>query len=135
MNANKKIFNRDNYGVLYALDLNGSIVNIDKDRKVFIAPPPLRTGVEYQDVGKDMNLRNEVSTFYLEKLIKWLQEDAEFKPLKKHLKVIKSNKGQEIVYNLLRLFVRNGKANWYDLRDTYNYSIVKDYLRYKLKDE
>ena len=120
-----------NFGALYGIQ-NGSIVSLDPDRKVFIAPTPLVSGVEYQDVGKDMNLRKDVSIFYLEKIIKWIDEDKDFKSLKKHLKLLKSNKGLEVIYNFLRLLVKNGRANWYDLRDSYNYPIVKEYLKFKL---
>lgn len=125
--------NDKNFTALYGIDQNGSIVNLDPDRKIIVAAPPLVHGVEYQDIGKDMSLRNEISEFYLNKLIKWIKEDKLFKKFKKHISVLKSNKGLEIVYNLLRLYVRNGKANWYDLRDTYNYPIVKEYLKYKLE--
>ena len=120
-----------NFGALYGIQ-NGSIVSLDTDRKIFIAPTPLVSGIEYQDVGKDMNLRKDVSIFYLEKIIKWIDEDKDFKGLKKHLRLLKSNKGLEVIYNFLRLLVKNGRANWYDLRDTYNYPIVKEYLKFKL---
>ena len=124
---------KNNYKALYGIDSTGTIVNLDKDKKIIVAPTPLVSGVEYQDVGQDMNLRKDVSAFYLVKTIEWIEKDKDFKSLKKRLRILKSNKGLELIYNLLRLLVRNGKANWYDLRDSWNYPIVKEFLKYKLQ--
>ena len=33
---------------------------------------------------------------------------------------------------MLRLFVKYSRANWYDLRDDINYTIIKKYLRKKI---
>ena len=88
--------------------------------------------IEYQDVGQNMNLRNEITNYYLEKTINWMETDKNFRNVKKYLKHIKSKDGFQIIYNLLRLYVKNGKANWYDLRDSNNSPVLKDYLRYKI---
>ena len=81
------------------------------------------------DVGKDMNLRKEISKYYLEKTVEWIVKDNK---LKKYSKLLKSKDGLEVIYNLLRVYVKNGKANWYDLRDPNNAPVIKEYLKYKL---
>ena len=50
--------------------------------------------------------------------------------MKDKLNILKSDKGYNVIYNLLREFVKKGENNWFDLRN--HYDIVKDYLRYKL---
>lgn len=124
--------NKDKYGVLYQNNPDGSLtISIDRLKRYYPVPPVLPGTIEYQDVGKNMNLRKEISKYYLEKTIEWIQKDNK---LKKYVKLLKSKDGLEIIYNLLRVYVKNGKANWYDLRDSYNYPIVKDYLKYKLEN-
>jgi len=110
--------------------------NIDNSsgtpRKYYPVPPVPPISIEYQDIGKNMNLRKDVTKYYLTNLIQWIEKDKNFKHLKKHLRSLKSKDGLEIIYNLLRLYVKNGKANWYDLRDSNNSPVIKDYLRYKI---
>ena len=40
--------------------------------------------------------------------------------------------GYDIVYHLLRLFVKRGNTNWYDLK--IQYDLVMRYIRHKLSD-
>jgi len=127
--------NKDKYGVLYNTNPDGSItLSIDRLRRYYPVPLQLPSTIEYQDVGKNMNLRKEISKYYLENIINWITNDKKFNSLKKHLKLLKSKDGLEVIYNLLRVYVKNGKANWYDLRDPNNAPVVKEYLNYKLKE-
>jgi hypothetical protein len=105
---------------------------LDKPRKFY--PPPLfiPSVTEYQDVGKNMELREQVTNFFYNDIQKSLIEDKSFKNKQKYLKIIKSKQGYKYIYYLLRLFVKKSNANWYDLRDSYNYGIVKDFLRFKI---
>ena len=124
--------NKDKYGLLYSNNPDGSVtVSIDRLKRYYPVPLSLPGTIEYQDVGKDMNLRKEISTYYLEKTIEWIEKD---KKLKKYLKLLKSKDGLDVIYDLLRLYVRNGKANWYDLRDPNNAPVIKEYLKYKLNE-
>ena len=128
--------NKDKYGAMFNNNADGSLtISIDRMKRYYPVPTvPLLTTYEYQDVGKNMELRKDVSKFFLEKVHQWIKEDKSFNKVKKFSPALKSSNGLEIIYNLLRLYVRNGKANWYDLRDTYNYPIVKNYLLYKLEN-
>ena len=128
--------NKDKYGAMFNNNSDGSLtISIDRMKRYYPVPTvPLLTTYEYQDVGKNMELRKDVSKFFLENVLKWIKEDKSYNKVKKFESALKSSNGLQIIYNLLRLYVRNGKANWSDLRDTYNYPIVKDYLKYKLEN-
>ena len=84
------------------------------------------------DVGQDINLQNNVAIFFHTKILKWIDINPDFKHLKKYNNFLKSEKGIKYIKTLLKLFVRNSRANWYDLRDEYNYPIVKKYLNHKI---
>ncbi len=105
-------------------------INDKRVLKYFIPPPIITSVIEYQDVNKDKRLRKNVTDFFLKKSIKWIENYSDFKHLENKLQLLKSNKGYNIIYNLLREFVKKGSNNWFDLRD--NYDVIKDYLRYKL---
>ena len=91
-----------------------------------------QTPIQYQDVGNDPRLQSQVTDFYYEKVLKWINEYPDFKHLKKHYNFLKSTKGNDYIYNMLRLFVKKSKANWYDLKDKINYDIIKKYLNQKI---
>ena len=108
-------------------------MNTINDKRVlryFIPPPIVTSVVEYQDINKDKKLRENITSFFLKKSIKWIKNYKEFDHLKNKINLLESDKGYNIIYNLLREFVKKGENNWFDLRD--NYDIIKDYLRYKL---
>ena len=91
-----------------------------------------QTPIQYQDVGNDPRLQSQVTDFYHEKVLKWINEYPEFKHLKKYYNFLKRTKGRDYIYNMLRLFVKKSKANWYDLKDKINYDIIKKYLNQKI---
>lgn len=103
------------------------------NKKLYSVPinPQPTTPVQYQDVGDDPNLQSQVTQFFHQKVLKWIKEYSDFKHLKKHFKFL-NDKGEEYIYNLLKLFVRKSKANWYDLRDPKNYDNIKQYLKNKI---
>lgn len=88
--------------------------------------------IQYQNVGDDPNLQSDVTNFFYNKVLKWINNYADFKHLKKHYSFFKNPSGKKYIYNMLRLFVKKSKANWYDLRDQQNYDIVKKYLKSKI---
>jgi hypothetical protein len=103
------------------------------NKKLYSIPinPQPTTPVQYQDVGDDPNLQSQVTKFFHEKVLKWIKEYSDFKHLKKHFKFL-NDKGEKYIYNLLKLFVRKSKANWYDLRDPKNYDNIKQYLKNRI---
>lgn len=101
-------------------------------RKYFPPPPVIGTLIEYIDVNKDKDLRKSVTTFFHKKIIKWITNYPEFSHLKKYLKKIKSEEGYDLMYQLIRSFVKAYQINWYDLKD--NYVVFKDFLKFKLAE-
>jgi hypothetical protein len=103
------------------------------NKKLYSVPinPQPTTPIQYQDVGDDPNLQSQVTKFFHQKVLKWINEYPDFKHLKKHLKFL-NDKGEKYIYNLLKLFVRKSKANWYDLRDPKNYDNIKQYLKNRI---
>ncbi len=99
-------------------------------KKYYPPPPVIGTLVEYIDLNKDKNLRRKVTEFFYKKVLKWVSKYPEFKHLKKYSKKLESAEGFEIVYQLIRHFIKSYNINWYDLRDYY--VIFKDFLRVKL---
>lgn len=98
---------------------------------VYYPPPPvISTSIQYQDVNKDKNLRKKMTKFFLRKAIKWIESNSEFKHLKKHLKLLKSEDGFEIIYRILRVYIKKYDTHWYDLKS--DYSVIKDYMKSKL---
>ncbi len=98
----------------------------------FPAPPVISTYFKYQNVNADPKLRSSVTNYFLEELIDLIKTDKKFKKLKRHLRKLKDDEGYDIVYHLLRLFVKRGNTNWYDLK--IQYDLVMRYIRHRLSD-
>jgi hypothetical protein len=105
------------------------LLNLPKG-KFFPPPPFIEKVVRYQDVNNDKNLRKNVTTDFYNKTIKKISKDKEYKHLKKYLKKLKSDVGYEIVYKLIKIFVKNTGMNWYDLRSKYD--LVLRFILHKL---
>lgn len=108
--------------VLYTLiptdyiDENGNIIY-----KTYFPPSPIvETSYEYQNVNKDINLRNQVISFFINKLINWYSNDEN------KVKLFKSYEGKKKINKILKKFVKNYNYNWYDLID--NYKKVKQFI-------
>jgi hypothetical protein len=84
------------------------------------------------DIGQDKNLQNNITKFFYDKVNKWISSYPDFKHLKKHSKYLKGTHGMDYIHNILKLFIKKSKANWYDLKDKANYDTVKDFLKYKI---
>ena len=104
------------------------------EKRLYSVPiqPQSTMVTQYQDVGDDPNLQSDVTDFFYKKVLKWIKEQPDFKHLKKHLTFLNGTKGKVYIYDMLRLFVKYSKANWYDLRDDINYAIIKKYLKKKI---
>lgn len=85
---------------------------------------------QYQDVNKDLKLRKNVTSFFTDQTISWINNDDSFKKHQSKLNHIKSVDGQMHIYKLLRKFVKRSGINWYDLRD--NYDLIKKFIKHKL---
>jgi len=105
-------------------------VNNSQTQIYFEPPPFIQTTIKYQDVNNDKKLQDIVTNKFLNKTIKWLHDDKDFNKSKKYLSKIEGKEGYEIIYKLLKLFVKKGDTNWYDLSD--QSTLVKDFIRYKL---
>ena len=104
------------------------------DKRLYSVPiqAPYTIPTPYQDVGDNASLQSDVTNFFYIKVLKWIKEQPDFKHLKKHLTFLNGTKGKVYIYDMLRLFVKYSKANWYDLRDDINYTIIKKYLKKKI---
>ena len=103
-----------------------------KDTFIYFEPPPfIETVYKYQNVNADKELQNIVTNKFLNKTIRWIQEDNNFKKYKKYLSLLKNDDGYNIIYKMLRLFVKKGNTNWYDL--SRQESLIKDFIKYKLE--
>ena len=60
----------------------------------------------------------------------WIKHDKSFKSLKKFEKYLKGPNGYDIMHKLLKLFVKRGYTNWYDLQVQQN--LVKAFIKHKL---
>ena len=78
---------------------------------------------EYQNINKDLNLRNNVTLFFEEKIKKWINNYSEFNKLKS--KIIT----YDMIYKILRKIVKKKKLNWYELR-TNSSELKKYFLKY-----
>ena len=86
---------------------------------------------KYQDVNADKKLQNSVTDYFLDEILYWLDDDKSFSHLKKYKKHFNSKKGFKLMHTLLKIFVKRGGTNWYDLK--IQYQLVKKYLRHKLE--
>ena len=92
---------------------------------------PSSSSYNYQNINNDLNLQENVTDYFLEKTIGWIKNDYSFSKCKKHLKKLEGVHGDDIMYKLLKLFVKKGNTNWYDLKTQKD--LVKDFIRHKLK--
>lgn len=95
--------------------------------------PPVNYSADYMyiNVNKNVNLRKDVTLFFQNKILKWINKDDEYSKFKHHEKYLESLDGQMYIYSLLRKFVKKYNINWYELRSDY-YNLVKKYLAKKL---
>jgi hypothetical protein len=107
-----------------------NVITYDRPLTYFLPPPVINSTLMYQDVNKDTILRKNITNFFLKKTIKWINNYSEFKNNKHLLSKLKTNIGYELIYNILRQFIKKNNCNWYDLRN--NYELVKDFIRYRL---
>ena len=104
-------------------------VNSNQYYTYFQPPPFISTIHKYQTVNGDKELQRKVTNYFLDKTRKWIKKDKLFS--KKYLSNIKDDTdGFKIIHNILKLFVRRGETNWYDLKEQCD--LVKEFIKYKL---
>jgi hypothetical protein len=83
----------------------------EKQYKKYYPVPTVHESIyEYQNVNKDMNLRYDVTIFFIKEIKEWITNYPEFEKLK-------SKKiSYDSVYNILRKTVKKSNLNWYELR-------------------
>jgi hypothetical protein len=105
--------------------INNNCLNNQQYIKKYFPPPPLINSIiEYQDVNTDPTLRKLMTTFFLKKTIKWINNDKEFESFKNLLSKLE-NEGYDFIYKILRGITKKYKFNWFDLKYIDKYYIVK----------
>ena len=82
-------------------------------KKYYPVPTTHESIYEYQNINKDMNLRYNVTNFFIEKIKIWINKYPEFEKLKS------KNISYDLVYHILRKVVKKSNLNWYELRTNY----------------
>jgi hypothetical protein len=103
---------------------------VSTPRLYFPPPPIIQTYHQYQDINNDKHLQNTQVLYFLNKIIDWIKYDKSYNKLKKLQKYFNRDEGYEITYKLLKLFVKRGNTNWYDLK--IQQDLVKDFIKHKL---
>ncbi len=101
-----------------------------KPQLYFPAPPIISSIVSYQDVNNDKYLQDMETRYFLEKTIECIKYDKSWKKLKKMKRHLEGPDGYEIMYKILKLFVKRGNTNWYDLK--IQQELVMDFIKHKL---
>ena len=96
----------------------------------FPAPPIISSIRSYQDINNDTKLQDMETEYFLERTKQYIKHDKSWKKLKKFSKYLKGEDGYEIIYKILRLFVKRGNTNWYDLK--IQEELVMDFIKHKL---
>jgi hypothetical protein len=92
--------------------------------KKYYPVPPIQDSIyEYQNLNKDPNLRNVVTNFFKQKILKWIKKYPEFEILKS--KTI----DYDSIYKILRKIVKKKNLNWYELRSK-SHKLKKYFLKY-----
>ena len=95
----------------------------------FQPPPFISTIHKYQTVNGDKELQSKITNYFLTKTKEWMKKDKTFS--KKYMSSINDDtSGFKIIHSMLKLFVRKGNTNWFDLKD--QSLLVKEFIKYKL---
>ena len=95
---------------------------------IFLPPPLTSTYFTYQNVNADPKLRKSVTDHFFYLINQINKEKTTNKILsfnKKQKQILSTDKGYELIYQILRRYTKKYNFNWYDLR-----SIEDDILYY-----
>jgi hypothetical protein len=101
-----------------------------KQQLYFVPPPIISSYTRYQDVNNDSKLQEMETLYFLERTKECIKYNKSWNKLKKFSKYLKGEEGYEIMHKLLRLFVKRGNTNWYDLK--IQQELVLDFIKHKL---
>jgi hypothetical protein len=108
------------------------LIKDEKNNRInkYYPPPAIIEGeYQYEDINKNPELRKNMTRFFYNKVLKWIEKDNQYNKLKSIKSLIEKH-GKVYIYNILRRFVKKSGLNWYDLKDEYKY--IKKYLCKKL---
>ena len=112
--------------------MNNNCLNTKQYVKKYFPPPPIIDSVvQYQDVNKDPSLRELMTTFFLKKTIKWINNDKEFDSFKNVLSKLE-NEGYDFIYKILKGVTKKYNLNWFDLKYKDKYYAVKKSIKKNL---
>jgi len=110
-----------------------TIDNINNStRPIYVAPPFISSYTRYQNVNNDKDLQTDVTLYFLDEINEWFKTCPRFRKLKKYKKDFDGKNGFEIMHKILKIAVRRGYTNWYDMIDEYNH--VKRWIHRKLTE-
>lgn len=95
-------------------------------------PPPLfhyRLST-YEGLKPSKERKIKVTNYFVGQILTWIEHEYDFSHIKKYKKKIKSDKGYELIYKLIKKFLYTHNISWYDIKD--HYFKIKDYLRFNL---
>ena len=94
----------------------------EKSKYDFIPPPTTKY---------DGEIDVEETNYFLDKILKSIENDSDFSKIKKFTKKLKSKDGFKIIFNILKQYMKLKQITWYDIREkAYD---VKLFIRDKLK--
>ena len=109
------------------------MIVVDTGDKLYYPPPTyILSYRQYQNVNTDKRLQDMVTKKFLKKLKGWLKNDPSYKSVSKFKKIIDKDEGYDAVHYILRILVKRGRTNWYDL--DLQEELVKKYILFKLKE-
>jgi hypothetical protein len=97
-------------------------------RPLLVKQPYVELTYAYQNINSNPRIKKEITDFFYNKVIKWINSDDDFKQYKHGKFVSSSSIDKEIyIYKLLKHLIKKTNLKWYELRD-YNYKFVKKYF-------
>ena len=97
--------------------------------KYYQPPPYIISYYKYQTVNADKELQRKVTNYFIERTLSWVKKDSNFSKYK--LSTVKNDTSSfNIIHHILKLFVKKGNTNWYDLKEQED--LVKNFIKYKL---
>jgi hypothetical protein len=88
----------------------------------YLIPPPT---TKY-----DNEIDADETNYFLDKILKSIENDSDFSKIKKFTKKLKSKDGFKIIFNILKQYMKLKQITWYDIRDkAYD---IKYFIRDKL---
>ena len=95
-------------------------------RRYWPVPPMKKTVYEYESVNNDKDYQKEITDYFYDHFISWINNDKHFIKFKNK----KLENKKLFIYKILAKLIRKTNLNWYDLRQ--HYKLIKKYIYQKL---